>query len=200
MSQCKVNHSQKLKSAKCIFRGVWFKRSCEISKVQFKIHTTLVLKIGWIMIPKNYDTLSISEAVPCAYAWHTKTIQEKPWIRSVNHVFIWLILSLTAMVFLSRLSSGHWLHYVVITRKHLPRIWPSVRGTTRHGRKQTVEQTMCIPMTSWWTRCCLKSPASGLFAQPFIQAQINENIKAPHHWLLCGEFTGDRWFSRTKGQ
>ena len=27
----------------------------------------------------------------------------------------------------------------------------------------------------------------------FIQRQIKENIKAPRHWPLCGEFTGDRW-------
>ena len=26
--------------------------------------------------------------------------------------------------------------------------------------------------------------------QPFIQTHINKNIKAPHHWPLCGEFTG----------
>ena len=25
------------------------------------------------------------------------------------------------------------------------------------------------------------------------QTQIKENIKAPRHWPLCGEFTGDRW-------
>ena len=31
--------------------------------------------------------------------------------------------------------------------------------------------------------------ASRLFTQPFIQAQIKENIKAPRHWPLCGEFT-----------
>ena len=29
--------------------------------------------------------------------------------------------------------------------------------------------------------------------QAFIQAQVNENIKAPRHWPLWGEFTGDRW-------
>ena len=34
----------------------------------------------------------------------------------------------------------------------------------------------------------LKSPASRLFAQPFIQLQIKENIKAPRHWPLYGEF------------
>ena len=46
----------------------------------------------------------------------------------------------------------------------------------------------------------LKSPASRLFAQPDIQAQIKENIKAPRYWPLCGEFTGDRWIPHTKGQ
>ena len=33
----------------------------------------------------------------------------------------------------------------------------------------------------------LKSPASGLFAQPFVQAQIKENIKALRHWHLWGK-------------
>ena len=55
-------------------------------------------------------------------------------------------------------------------------------------------------MTSQWARWRLKSPASPLFTQPFIRAQIKENIKAPCHWPLCGEFVGDRWISRTNGQ
>ena len=32
------------------------------------------------------------------------------------------------------------------------------------------------------------------------QAQIKENIKAPRHWPLWGEFTGDQWIPRTEGQ
>ena len=36
--------------------------------------------------------------------------------------------------------------------------------------------------------------------QPFIQAQIKENIKAPRHWPLWGKFTDDRWIPRTNGQ
>ena len=32
------------------------------------------------------------------------------------------------------------------------------------------------------------------------KAQINENIKAPHRWPLCGEFTSHRWIPRTNGQ
>ena len=38
----------------------------------------------------------------------------------------------------------------------------------------------------------LKSQASPMFTQPFIQAQIKENIKGPRHWPLCAEFPGDR--------
>ena len=30
-----------------------------------------------------------------------------------------------------------------------------------------------------------------MFTQLFIQAQIKKNTKAPRHWPLCGEFTGD---------
>ena len=49
----------------------------------------------------------------------------------------------------------------------------------------------------WWL---LKLPASRLFTQSFVQAQIKENIKAVRHWPLWGEFTGDRWIPRTKVQ
>ena len=52
----------------------------------------------------------------------------------------------------------------------------------------------------FWARWRLKSPASRLFTQPFIQAKIKENIKAPRHWPLCGEFTGDRRIPRTNSQ
>ena len=37
-------------------------------------------------------------------------------------------------------------------------------------------------MTPLWARWRLKSPASRWFAQPFVQAQVEENIKAPLHW------------------
>ena len=43
----------------------------------------------------------------------------------------------------------------------------------------------------------LKSTTSWLFTQ---RAQIKENSKAPRHWPLCWEFTGDRWIPRAKGQ
>ena len=34
----------------------------------------------------------------------------------------------------------------------------------------------------------------------FIQAQFKENTKAPRHWPLWGEFTGDRWIPHVKGR
>ena len=39
-----------------------------------------------------------------------------------------------------------------------------------------------------------------IVAQPFVQAQIKENIKALNHWPLWGEFPSDRWIPHTKGQ
>ena len=51
-----------------------------------------------------------------------------------------------------------------------------------------------ITLTSQWLRGRFKSPASGLFTQPFIQTQIKASIKAPRHWPLCGEFTGTSEF------
>ena len=39
-----------------------------------------------------------------------------------------------------------------------------------------------------------------MFTQSLIKAQIKENVKAPRHWPLCGDFSGDRWIPRTNGQ
>ena len=55
-----------------------------------------------------------------------------------------------------------------------------------------------ITVTSWWARWRLKLPASRLFAKPFVQAQIEQNIKAPRRWPLWGESTGDRWIPLAK--
>ena len=37
------------------------------------------------------------------------------------------------------------------------------------------------------------SPASPLFAQPFVQAKIRRKHKAPRRWPLWGDSTGDLW-------
>ena len=41
-------------------------------------------------------------------------------------------------------------------------------------RRIVIPTTSVITVTSQWARCCLKSPASRLFTQPFIQAQIDQ--------------------------
>ena len=43
-----------------------------------------------------------------------------------------------------------------------------------------------ITVTSLWTRWRLKSPASRLFAQSFVQVQMNAIIKVPRQWHLGG--------------
>ena len=57
-----------------------------------------------------------------------------------------------------------------------------------------------IRVTSSWAPWRLKLPPSRVFAQPFVQTYIKENIKAPRHWPLWGEPMGDLWIPLTRGQ
>ena len=49
-----------------------------------------------------------------------------------------------------------------------------------------------ISSEKWRPFCINLNMLARLFTQPFIQAQIQENINAPRHWPLYGEFTGHR--------
>ena len=55
-----------------------------------------------------------------------------------------------------------------------------------HFVKANIVNKMINMVTSKWARWRLKSQASWLFARPFVQGQIKENIKAPCHWPLWG--------------
>ena len=68
-----------------------------------------------------------------------------------------------------------------------------------HENSTCFKRSGIITLTSYWARWRLKSPVSLLFTQLCIQALIKENIEAPRHRPLCGEFTGDRWIPRTNG-
>ena len=74
-----------------------------------------------------------------------------------------------------------------------------VQNVNRFGKWEQVVRNkqgnfkFSITVTSWWDWWRLKSPASLLFTQPFVQVQIKENIKSPRHRSLWGKFTGDRW-------
>ena len=67
-----------------------------------------------------------------------------------------------------------------------------------HWGYHTVVPVPFITITSLWAQWYLKSPASHLFIQSFIQGA--ENIKALCHCPLCVEFTGDWWIPCTIGQ
>ena len=72
--------------------------------------------------------------------------------------------------------------------------WPNFCCITKsEGKTIPWMHRQIITTTSQWARWRLKSPASPLFTQLFIRAQIKESIKAPRHWLLWGEFIGYRW-------
>ena len=58
------------------------------------------------------------------------------------------------------------------------------------------QQTLCFH----YNDVIMGTIASRLFTQPFIQAQIKENIKSPRHWPLRVEFTVDQRSPHTKGQ
>ena len=59
-------------------------------------------------------------------------------------------------------------------------------STVSVGNEPQPDNVKDITITSWWARWRLKSPASPLFTQPFVQPHIKQNIKAPRHWPLCG--------------
>ena len=81
----------------------------------------------------------------------------------------------------------------------LPR-WISLTQTSRHD--QVLRQDVHSPLkwrhderdgvSNYQPHDCLLNC--------LLKARIKESIKAQLHWPLCGEFTGDRWILRTKGQ
>ena len=64
------------------------------------------------------------------------------------------------------------------------------RPLVSNGRLANRGLTSSLQWRDNETRWRLKSPASRLFTQPLVQAQIKENIKAPRHWLCEGNSLG----------
>ena len=90
-------------------------------------------------------------------------------------------------------------HADVMAWKRFPQYWPFV---TRIQRSMVVDSPHTFPwcpcdvivitVTAWWAQWRLKLPAFQLFTQSFFQAHIKEITKAPRHWPLWVEFTGDK--------
>ena len=73
------------------------------------------------------------------------------------------------------------LHKWPVTRKMFPFDVPCFSSWNRASMITT-------PIMTWqWAQWRLKSPALWLFTQPFIQAQVKDNIKALRHWPLWRE-------------
>ena len=87
--------------------------------------------------------------------------------------------------------------YSNMTPYNITRPWNANHQTAQwFSMKNTSPLFTLISCALQW-RWRLKSPTSPLLTQLLFQTQIKENIKAPRHWHLCGEFTGDRWIPRT---
>ena len=106
---------------------------------------------------------------------------------------------------------GPTFRYVVKTGRHPQEDTPlnGSRDPTKIFIRQLIRRKQATRPPIWcWTHYndvimgAIASQITSLtiVIQPFIQAKIDENIKAPRHWSLCGEFTGDRWIPRTNGQ
>ena len=101
------------------------------------------------------------------------------------------------------LATSHYLNQRWLGYRRIYASLDLVQFETKHTQGVIAVRSRTRPyitMTSWWARWRLKTLASPLFAELLVQAQIKENIKAPRHWPLCGEFTGDRRIPHTKGQ
>ena len=71
-----------------------------------------------------------------------------------------------------------------------------------YGNSAVLQQLLLIPLYVVAVQCrnthyndAIMGAMAFQFTQPLIQAQMKENIKASLHWPLCGEFTGDRYWS-----
>ena len=66
-----------------------------------------------------------------------------------------------------------------------------------------LHSAVCLSVSLQWChneRGSVSNYQRLFFAQLPVQARIKGNIKAPRHWPLCGEFTGDRGIPRTNIQ
>ena len=90
----------------------------------------------------------------------------------------------------------HWIHF--------PRYWPFVRRIHRSPVNSSPHKgqwrgALTFSLIYAWINGWVNKREAGVYSIVF-QAQIKENIKAPRHWPLWGEYTDDRLIPRRKGQ
>ena len=66
--------------------------------------------------------------------------------------------------------------------------------------RSQVWKSQLTNMTLHYNDIIMSAVASQITSISIVCSTVKENIKAPRHWPLCGEFTDDRWIPRTKDQ
>ena len=77
------------------------------------------------------------------------------------------------------------IRYYSLLRYYLNQWWNKDGTSGKNFSYILTDIPFCV---SLWL---LKSPAFPSFAQLLVQAPIEENIRAPRHWPLCGELIGE---------
>ena len=103
-------------------------------------------------------------------------------------------------------------HCSVVYLVNITRIWEIKQRTYQWyaclcicvHMNDCVSYTAWIVTLQWWhighhDGVSNHQPNDCLLSRLFM-CILNKNIKAPRHWPLCGEFTGDGWIPRTNGQ
>ena len=115
-----------------------------------------------------------------------KTTQ--PWIRSMGMVtpllMHWNYHGFYHSLALSRRENG-------LAPNHWWPLWPLMtQFTDAWNYSDATMSTMASQITS----------LTIVYPTVYSGADQRKKIKAPRHWPLCGECTGDQWIPRTKGQ
>ena len=78
---------------------------------------------------------------------------------------------------------------------------PNISSTKGRARVETRQKQTHVQSQNFTNDMFLHNHVQwGIILMIMSSNVIKENIKAPRHWPLCREFTGDRWIPSTNGQ
>ena len=97
-----------------------------------------------------------------------------------------------------------WYAAVVTQCIFIGKPWRLVRISYQYNDDRDISRPCWLSLTLAWRHNERDSvsnhqPHDCLLNRLF-RRRWKKNIKAPRHWPLCGEFSGDRWIPRTNGQ
>ena len=148
--------------------------------------------------------LRFNSLTPGRFQWNFKQVIFKlilvidGWSSSCEIVLRWMLLDLTddkstlvQVMAWCRQAASH----------YLSQCWPRSMSPYGDTRPQWVN---AVQYTLQWHNNELDGVSNHqphyCLLNHLFKAQIKENIKAPSHWHLWGELTGEQWIPRLKGQ